>query len=158
MVPTYDFTDNTCSDNADLADWQSYQNEEYGVYLRYQPFWEASASDVGVNEENRHYLLDFRSLNSEQNPYGDSFGRLPLLQIALINTERDDRVPPSNYGTVHHEQMIGGFSMTVYQTSHSATAVVTITNTIALVVDVEQMMDREAALELLEAICMTLER
>jgi len=154
-----DKNDGLSGGEVDTSSWKTYQNEKYEFELKYHPYWETSASDVGVNEENKHYLLDYLAFNDYKNK--NSKDALPLLDIALINTERDDR-GPINYGELITRQIINNFDVEIYLNNHyfgySATAIIKITNTENLVIGVDQVEQREEALNTLDEILNTIKK
>lgn len=73
----------------DTSDWLVYRNEEYGIEFKYQPYWKTAATDVGINEENKDYLLDMLVLNRKN---GKDINILQM-QIIDLNGYKENDMP-----------------------------------------------------------------
>lgn len=69
-------------------DWQVYENKEYGIQFKYQPYWVPAATDIGINDENRHYLLDIFVLNNLDKINNQAYR---LLMFHIVDTNKHEK-------------------------------------------------------------------
>jgi hypothetical protein len=145
----------------DTSDWQTYRNDKYGFELKFQSIWGKSASDIGINDENKHFLLDFVAFNN----YGSksSLGIYPLFTIALIDKEKDNRpiikdgiAIEANYGALEEKKKITNINTTIYQnqsdSGFSKTAIMELNSVYELVITVSHLESENECERLLNGI------
>ena len=143
----------------DISDWITYENDKVGFELKYQPYWEPSATDVGINEDNKHYLIDFLVLND----YGrkNSKNAYPLLHITVIDKESDNRAS-KDFGELINPRNFYNTSHQIYMKSsyfgYSATAVVDLTERYGLEIRAGNFEQDSEALSVLIEILETIKK